>query len=74
MEIFMQSTLTFIKNITLITVILYVTFAGLLTILAILTWVSWPFVGEWLGRIGLIAALLVLLSSVVTILTGLIRR
>gem|GEM_PF-6202691 len=70
----MQSALTFIKNITLITLILYVTLAGLLAILAVLTWVSWEFVGEWLGRLGLIAALLIIISSAVAALTGLIRR
>lgn len=70
----MDSTVNFIKITTIVTVILYVVLAGLLAILAVLTWVSWEFVGEWLGRIGLVALLLVALTSVVAFLTGMIRK
>lgn len=70
----MNSALTFIKNTTITTAILYVAFAGLLAILAVLSWVTWEFVGEWLGRVGLVALLLVVLSSVISLLTGMIRK
>lgn len=70
----MQSALTFIKQTSLVTVILYVAFAGLLAILAVLSWVSWEFVGEWLGRIGLVTLLLLVVINVIAFLTGLIRR
>lgn len=70
----MNSALAFIKNTTITTAILYVTFAGLLAILAVLSWVTWEFVGEWLGRVGLVALLLVVLSSVIALLTGMVRK
>ena len=70
----MQQALVFIKNTALTTLILYVTFAGLLAILAVLSWVSWEFTREWLGRIGLVAVLLLAVSSVVAALTGLLRK
>lgn len=70
----MTSTFHFIKITTLSTFILYVLFVGLLTILAVLSWVSWNFVGEWSGRVGLVALLIVALSSIIAALLGLIRR
>jgi hypothetical protein len=70
----MESAIKFIKPTIITTLILYVTFAGLLSILAVLSWVSWGFVGEWLSRIGLVALLLALLSSAIALLTGLLRK
>lgn len=70
----MESALKFIKPTVITTIILYVILAGLLAILAVLSWVSWEFVGEWLGRIGLVTLLLVAISSVVAILAGLLRK
>ena len=54
---FMTSTISFIKTTALTTLGLYVLFAGLMAIAAVLSWVTWEFVGEWLGRIGIIALL-----------------
>ena len=70
----MESALNFIKNSVIAVLITYVVFAGLMAILAVLTWVSWEFVGEWLGRIGLIALLLIALTSAVALLTSLLRK
>ena len=70
----MNSSISFIRNTVIGTLILYVVFAGLLAILAVLTWISWEFVGEWLGRVGLIAVLVAGLSSVIALLIGLIRK
>jgi hypothetical protein len=70
----MEAALKFIKPTVIATLILYIVFAGLLAILAILSWVSWEFTGEWLGRIGLITILLVATSSIVAVLTGLLRK
>lgn len=70
----MASTLNFIKVTVLTTLILYVLFAGLLAILAVLSWITWEFVGEWLGRVGLVVLLVVVLTSVIALLTGLIRK
>ena len=70
----MASSIQFIKVTTLVALSLYVLFAGLMAILAILSWVNWEFVGEWLGRVGLVALLLVVLTSVIAGITGLIRK
>ena len=70
----MESSLSFIRITALITLTLYVLFAGLIAILAVLSWISWEFVGEWLGRVGLVALLVVVLTSVIALLTGLIRK
>lgn len=70
----MVSSLSFIRITALITLTLYVLFAGLIAILAVLSWISWEFVGEWLGRVGLVALLVVVLTSVIALLTGLIRK
>ncbi len=70
----MQSSLTFIKNATITTLILYVIFSGLLAILAAIGWVTWDFVGEWAGRIGLVTLLILVLTAVVSFLVGLIKK
>ena len=70
----MNSSISFIRNTVIGTLILYVVFAGLLAILAVLTWISWEFVGEWLGRVGLIAVLVAGLSSIIALLIGLVRK
>ena len=70
----MVSSLSFIRIPALITLTLYVLFAGLIAILAVLSWITWEFVGEWLGRVGLVALLVVVLTSVIALLTGLIRK
>ncbi len=70
----MVSSLSFIRITALITLTLYVLFAGLIAILAVLSWITWEFVGEWLGRVGLVALLVVVLTSVIALLTGLIRK
>lgn len=70
----MQSSLNFIKNATITALIIYVIFAGLLAILATLSWVTWEFVGEWAGRIGLATLLLLVLNAVVSLLVGLVRK
>ncbi len=70
----MNSSISFIRNTVIATLILYVIFAGLLAILAVLSWISWEFVGEWLGRVGLVALLVAGLSSLVALLVGLVRK
>lgn len=70
----MASALNFIKVTTLTTLALYVLLAGLLAIAAVLSWVSWEFVGEWLGRIGLVTLLIVALTGAIAAITGLLRK
>ena len=71
---FMTSTISFIKTTALTTLGLYVLFAGLMAIAAVLSWVTWEFVGEWLGRIGIIARLVVVITGAIAFITGLIRK
>jgi hypothetical protein len=40
----------------------------------VLSWLSWDFIGEWIGRIGFVALLVAALSGVIAVLAGLFRK
>jgi hypothetical protein len=70
----MKTSLNFIKNSVLGIAILYILFIGLMIIGGVLSWLSWDFIGEWIGRIGFVALLVAALSGVIAVLAGLFRK
>jgi uncharacterized membrane protein YraQ (UPF0718 family) len=67
----MKTSLNFIKNSVLG---IYILFIGLMIIGGVLSWLSWDFIGEWIGRIGFVALLVAALSGVIAVLAGLFRK
>lgn len=70
----MESTLQFAKVTFITTFAVYVVIAGLFAIAGVLGWTTWELIGEWLGRIAIIAGIVVVLSTAVAFLLGTIRR
>ena len=70
----MNKSLTYIKHTAVVLVALYVIFAGLLAVSAVLSWATWPQVGEWLTKAAAVFAILLLINVVVSMLVNATRK
>ncbi|MBH1980688.1 hypothetical protein I8H83_05540 [Candidatus Saccharibacteria bacterium] len=64
----------YIKYSALLLVGLYVIFAGLLAIAAVLEAITWEFVVEWLIKIGIVAIILLAVSTLIGFITTSVRK